>query len=241
VDDDKSWLSCSPTSGSSTGSGDKDTIDVTYNSTALAPGPHVGTITIRSPGATNNPQTIVVTLRVDGISPPDVTPPGVTITYPNAGTTLTDPLIMVTGTASDESRIGAIWVNGVMATSTGMNYSTWQAQIPLPEGWTSSDPNSHVAITAAAVDEYGCYDPAADTVSVKSCGERGLILAGAGQEQYSGCLVQGDTDTFQFEALEVVQGMGAGHNRAPFPAELSNSPSGRWIGQQTVPERTPNG
>ena len=63
ITDDVTWLSCSPTSGTSTG--EADTITVTYATSGLAVGTYNGTITISDPNATNNPQTIAVTLTVN--------------------------------------------------------------------------------------------------------------------------------------------------------------------------------
>jgi hypothetical protein len=65
ISDNVAWLSCSPTTGTSTG--ETDTITVTYAASSLAAGTYNGTITITDPNATNNPQTIAVTLTV---SPP---------------------------------------------------------------------------------------------------------------------------------------------------------------------------
>ncbi len=62
ISDNVSWLSCSPTSGTSTG--EADTITVTYATSGLTAGTYNATITISDPNATNNPQTIAVTLTV---------------------------------------------------------------------------------------------------------------------------------------------------------------------------------
>ncbi|MDM8007429.1 MAG: DUF5010 C-terminal domain-containing protein [Phycisphaerae bacterium] len=63
ITDNVSWLSCSPTSGTSTG--EADTITVTYATSGLSAGTYYGTITISDPNASNNPQTIAVTLTVN--------------------------------------------------------------------------------------------------------------------------------------------------------------------------------
>jgi len=62
ITDNVGWLSCSPTSGTSTG--ERDIISVTYNTSSLAVGAYVGVITITDPNAANNPQTISVNLTV---------------------------------------------------------------------------------------------------------------------------------------------------------------------------------
>jgi hypothetical protein len=63
ISDNANWLSCSPTSGTSTG--EQDTITVTYSTSALAAGSYSGTITIAASGASNTPQTIPVSLTVN--------------------------------------------------------------------------------------------------------------------------------------------------------------------------------
>ncbi|GMU24032.1 MAG: hypothetical protein AMXMBFR13_41090 [Phycisphaerae bacterium] len=63
ISDNVSWLSCSPTSGTSTG--EQDTITISYTTSGLSTGTHNGTITITDPAASNNPQTIAVTLTVN--------------------------------------------------------------------------------------------------------------------------------------------------------------------------------
>ena len=63
--DDATWLSESPTTGSSTG--EHDTITVNYATSSLAIGTHTATITISDSGSTNTPQTIGVTLTVTAV------------------------------------------------------------------------------------------------------------------------------------------------------------------------------
>ena len=60
---DASWLSCSPTSGTSTG--ESDPITVTYATSGLTAGTYSATITIADSGASNSPQTIPVSLTVN--------------------------------------------------------------------------------------------------------------------------------------------------------------------------------
>ena len=62
ITDDVAWLACSPTSGTSTG--EADTITVTYTTSALSIGTYNATITVADPDASNNPQTIAVTLTI---------------------------------------------------------------------------------------------------------------------------------------------------------------------------------
>ena len=68
ISDNKSWISCSPTSGSSTG--EYDTITVTVNRSGLSPGSYSGTVTIDPSHGSN--QTVSVSMSVLN-DPPTVT------------------------------------------------------------------------------------------------------------------------------------------------------------------------
>ncbi len=60
-----SWLSVSPSSGTSDGEG--DTITVTYSIAGLLPGIYYGSITVSDPKAADDPQTVAVALTVTAI------------------------------------------------------------------------------------------------------------------------------------------------------------------------------
>ncbi len=64
VADDVAWLSVAPTSGSSTGSGDKQSHTVSYDTSALSAGTYTGHISVADAAASNSPQTITVSLTV---------------------------------------------------------------------------------------------------------------------------------------------------------------------------------
>ena len=64
VADDVGWLSVSPSDGTSTGSGDKQTHTITYAASTLSPGTYTGHITVTDASASNSPQTITVSLTV---------------------------------------------------------------------------------------------------------------------------------------------------------------------------------
>ncbi|HVP10501.1 MAG TPA: hypothetical protein VMV94_04845 [Phycisphaerae bacterium] len=72
---DQPWLSLSPTSGSTATA--TDTIAVQYSTASLAAGTYPATITVSDPSATNNPQTIAVTLTITAAPPP--APPTITL------------------------------------------------------------------------------------------------------------------------------------------------------------------
>ena len=63
ISDNASWLSVSPSSGTSTG--EHDTLTVSYSTTSLLAGTYNATINISASGATGSPQTITVTLTVN--------------------------------------------------------------------------------------------------------------------------------------------------------------------------------
>jgi hypothetical protein len=67
VSDNATWLSVDPAGGAATT--ETDTITVSYSTADLPAGQHTATITISDPKATNNPQTIAVTLTVDAATP----------------------------------------------------------------------------------------------------------------------------------------------------------------------------
>jgi probable HAF family extracellular repeat protein len=70
ISDNVTWLSVTPTSGTSTG--EQDTITVNYATSGLAAGTYTGAITITAPGATGTPKTIGVTLTVTAAPTPPV-------------------------------------------------------------------------------------------------------------------------------------------------------------------------
>ncbi len=71
ISDNASWLSCSPTTGTSTG--EQDTIKVTYATSKLAAGTYSATITFTDPNASNSPETILVVLVVSAPSSSSLT------------------------------------------------------------------------------------------------------------------------------------------------------------------------
>jgi len=63
ITDNVTWLSCTPTSGTSTS--EADTITVSYSTASLSAGTYTATITVTDANASNSPQTIAVTLTVN--------------------------------------------------------------------------------------------------------------------------------------------------------------------------------
>jgi hypothetical protein len=90
VSGNSTWLSLSPSSGSSTG--EIDNVTVSANIAGLTAGTYTATITISAPGATNTPQTTTVTLT---IAPPNLT---LTSIAPAIGNRLQRLNVVFTGT-----------------------------------------------------------------------------------------------------------------------------------------------
>jgi hypothetical protein len=67
ISDNRSWLSVSPSSGTS--AGEQDTITVNYSTSGLSAGSYSATITITDPSADNSPQTLSVNLTVTPVPP----------------------------------------------------------------------------------------------------------------------------------------------------------------------------
>jgi hypothetical protein len=91
ISDNRSWLSVSPSSGTSTG--EQDTITVNYSTSGLSAGSYSATITITDPGADNSPRTIGVSLSIGEYSLPPDKP---VITSPYYGETECDLLLSIT-------------------------------------------------------------------------------------------------------------------------------------------------
>jgi uncharacterized repeat protein (TIGR01451 family) len=74
VSDNATWLTLSPTSGSSTG--EMDNVAVSVDISGMKPGSYGATITISAEGATNTPQTVPVSLTINPApNPPNPTKP----------------------------------------------------------------------------------------------------------------------------------------------------------------------
>jgi len=68
LSDDVAWLSENPTSGSSMS--ERDTVVLSVDTAGMSDGAYSTSITITAPGASNNPQTVPVSLYVGGAGPP---------------------------------------------------------------------------------------------------------------------------------------------------------------------------
>lgn len=95
---------------------------------------------------------VVVTVR-------DTTPPIVEITSPQDGQVLDRKDVTVMGSATDDSRIVSVVLNGTQAEDLGVNFSLWRATIVLNEGQGQT-------IEAIARDEQGNVGRGSVTVDV---------------------------------------------------------------------------
>jgi hypothetical protein len=96
-----------------------------------------------------------------GAAAPDTAPPVVTITDPPSMSSTDAPTQTVIGTASDETGVASVSINGIPATSSD-GFANWQAVVPLTAGANT--------LTASAVDTLGIADPDAASVVVNAGG-----------------------------------------------------------------------
>lgn len=103
VSKDASWLSVSPTSGSSAGQENGHTISV--NIAGLSRGSYPGTITVTSSGAANSPQTVGVTLQITAAGGSNQISVSCSPSQGVTGTTVSFP-ISISGNSSAFSAFG---------------------------------------------------------------------------------------------------------------------------------------
>jgi len=84
VSTNQSWITCTQSSGSSTGVSNKNTLTFNYSTSNLALGIYTATITISASGATNTSQKILVNLTVNTAA--NATSPASNVTSPSAPT-----------------------------------------------------------------------------------------------------------------------------------------------------------
>ena len=153
ISDNRSWLSISPSSGSSTG--EQDTITVNYNTSGLAAGTRNGTITISDPNADNDPQTITVSLTVNAVN--NQSPTASFTANPISGYA---PVAVSFNASSSSDPDGTIvsysWAFGDGATGTGVSPShtytsagTYTVRLTVTDnGITAERDSTSMTITA---------------------------------------------------------------------------------------------
>ncbi|NIM15168.1 MAG: hypothetical protein GTO45_24655 [Candidatus Aminicenantes bacterium] len=100
VSDNSAWLSCTPTSGTGSGS-----VTASVDPTGLSAGTYTGTITVSDPNASNSPQTVSVTLNV--YNPNQTSAPFGTFATPTDGSTVRSS-IPVTGWVLDDIGVESV-------------------------------------------------------------------------------------------------------------------------------------
>jgi len=110
--------------------------NASWNTTQQADGPYTLLINaIDIAGNQNNTENVTIII--------DNTPPNIHVISPTDSTTVTNPIITVSGTASDNTAVVDITVNGLPATGT----TSWSADITLIEGANT--------VTVVAIDSAG--------------------------------------------------------------------------------------
>jgi hypothetical protein len=151
VNDDATWLSLSPTSGTDSG-----TVTVSIDITGLTAGTYNATITITATGATNSPVNIPVTLTIA-----DSTPPTSAITTPINGAGIINTTYTIIGTASD---VGS----QIQKVEVSMNGGTWTEATGTTSwsyAWTIPS-EGHYTIQSRATDASGNVETPSAGVNV---------------------------------------------------------------------------
>ena len=155
IQENISWASASPTSGTSTG--EWDTITVHVDTTGLSSGNYSGIINVTSGSAINSPQKLNVTLKISGD-----TPPSVTITSPQNGDTVFETT-NISANAWDDKGVNKVQFfinNSLKKTDQTSPYSySWN---------TTSLSNGQYKIKAVATDTKSQTSQHEITVTVKN-------------------------------------------------------------------------
>lgn len=162
ISDNVSWLSVSPTPGTSTG--EADTINVTYSTAGLAAGSYSATITVTAAAAVPTTQTITVnltvnpaiTLTLDSIAPTPasgVAPLTVLLTYTLSGTATGDVILAAdcdnNGTyEASFTDTGSPWVFANACTFATIGIKT--IPVRITRGGISANSSTTVTVNPAA-------------------------------------------------------------------------------------------
>lgn len=158
------WLSV--TGGTTT----PGTVTVSANSASLAVGQYTGTVTIASPGATNTPQTVQVTLNV--AAPPSISaaPQSLSFFVPGDGSTPAAQSITVISTGGNTNFTASVFAQGgnwLTATGGGTTPGTLTVSVN-PSGLTAGQTyNGSVTINAPASNPSSLQVPVTLTVAAQ--------------------------------------------------------------------------
>ncbi len=144
-----SWLSVTPTSGSS-----PQSLSVSVNPGALAPGNYSGMVTVTANSASNSPQTVAVTLNVTAAPTISAAPSALSFNFQIGGSNPAAQNVNVTATN------GPVSITAAAATSSGGNWlsvSPGSGNTPQalsvsvnPTGLAAGTYNGTVTVTSAA-------------------------------------------------------------------------------------------
>jgi Viral BACON domain len=140
------WLTASPTSGSTPGS-----VSVSVSPQSLSAGTYTGTVTITSAGASNNPKTVAVTLNVTAAALPTlgVSPASLTYNYQIGGSAPVAQSIALSSSGSAVSYTTATSATWLSATPPSGNTPATLSVSVNPSGLTAGTYNGNVTISSA--------------------------------------------------------------------------------------------
>lgn len=145
----RNWILVNPSSGQIPANGSAQ-VTISYDTTAsLPPGTWTGTVTLYTPGAAPQQQTINVSLLVSNQPLLSVSPAGLNFSYElNSGTTPAAQTVTATSTAAAaDATSGQMTVTAAATTSTGGN---WLAVSPASGSTGTANPFT-VSVTAAGL------------------------------------------------------------------------------------------
>jgi predicted secreted protein len=150
LSDDAEWLSESPTSGSSTG--EHDTVAVSVDIAGMSAGDYSANITITSPGASNSPQVVPVSLHISSAAPEiSFSPESLSFTAGEGGSNETleiwnSGIDMLNWTLTDD----AAWLNenATSGSSTSADDKTVVTVSVNTAGMSAGNYSANITITA---------------------------------------------------------------------------------------------
>ena len=224
ISDDADWLSVNPASGSSTGGENSHSVSVDIS--GLSSGSHTGTITVSDPNASNNPQSVAVTLNISQQQPPEIWVSPVSLTFigteggsnpssqslkiKNSGAqtlnyTLSDDAGWLSVSPTSGSSTGEENSHTVSVNISGMSSGSYPGTITITDSNASNNPQT-VSVTLNL-----SSPPSDDEISIScdpSSGGTGTIVSipitingNQNEIEYFGLKMTFDTSMFQFHSI----------------------------------------